>query len=63
MARLVRQAEIPSGSPVTALAWLLGTAACLTLTGVVELLRRELRELRRELRDWRAADTQRVIRE
>jgi len=48
---------------VTALAWLLGTAACLTLTGVVELLRRELRELRRELRDWRAADTQRVIRE
>jgi len=48
---------------VAAVAWLLGTAACLTLAGVVELLRREVRELRRELRDWRAADTQRIIRE
>ncbi len=45
------------------LAWLLGTLACLTLAGAIELLRRELRELRRELRDWGAADTQRVIRE
>ena len=48
---------------MTTLAFLLGTAACLTLAGVLELLRREVRELRRELRDWRAADTQRVIRE
>ena len=60
---MVHPTEGPSGSPVTALAWLLGTAACLTLAGVIELLRREVRELRREMRDWRAADTQRVIRE
>lgn len=38
---------------MTALAWILGTAACLTLAGVTELLRRELRALRTELRDWR----------
>lgn len=53
MARLVRQAEIPSRAAVTTLAWIAGTLACLTLAGVTELLRRELRALRTELRDWR----------
>lgn len=37
---------------VTALAWIVGSLACGALACVVELLRRELRELRRELRDW-----------
>jgi len=51
---------------MSALSWialLVGWLTLGTLASVLELLRRELRGLRREMRDWRAADTQRVIRE